>query len=54
MVFCKGGTFTDVFAMCPNGKIVTMKLLSENTSCYADAPTEAIKRILEKVPFGDS
>lgn len=44
----RGGTFTDVYAECPDGKIVVMKLLSEDPA-YKDAPTEAIRRILEKV-----
>lgn len=44
----RGGTFTDVYAECPDGKIIVMKLLSEDPA-YKDAPTEAIRRILEKV-----
>ena len=47
----RGGTFTDVYAECPNGQIVVMKLLSEDPA-YPDAPTEAIRRILEKVYLG--
>ena len=46
----RGGTFTDVYAECPNGKIVVMKLLSEDPA-YPDAPTEAIRRILVQVMF---
>ena len=42
----RGGTFTDVFATCPNGKIRVMKLLSEDPQRYVDAPREAIRRIL--------
>lgn len=42
----RGGTFTDVCARCPNGKIRVLKLLSEDPSNYADAPTEGIRRIL--------
>eukprot|EP00112_Aurelia_sp_Birch-Aquarium-sp1_P015543 Seg3453.3 transcript_id=Seg3453.3/GoldUCD/mRNA.D3Y31 product=5-oxoprolinase protein_id=Seg3453.3/GoldUCD/D3Y31 len=41
----RGGTFTDVYAECPGGKIRVMKLLSEDPA-YPDAPTEAIRRIL--------
>ncbi|XP_064114762.1 5-oxoprolinase-like [Macrobrachium nipponense] len=44
----RGGTFTDVFAACPNGKIRVLKLLSVDPSNYADAPTEGIRRILEQ------
>lgn len=41
----RGGTFTDVFAICPDNRIVTLKLLSSQPSHYNDAPFEAIKRI---------
>ena len=44
----RGGTFTDVYAECPDGKVIVMKLLSEDPA-YPDAPTEAIRRVLEKV-----
>ena len=44
----RGGTFTDVYAECPNGETEVLKLLSEDPA-YPDAPTEAIRRILEKV-----
>src|SRR5699024_2362651 len=40
------GTFTDVFAVCPGNRIVTLKLLSSQPSQYSDAPFEAIRRIL--------
>ena len=42
----RGGTFTDVFAICPENRIVTLKLLSKQPSEYSDAPFDAIKRIL--------
>lgn len=45
----RGGTFTDVYAECPGGKIRVLKLLSEDPTNYADAPREAIRRILEEV-----
>jgi len=45
----KGGTFTDVFAITPEEKIVTLKLLSENPQFYKDAPTQAIKQIISNV-----
>ncbi|XP_026542906.1 5-oxoprolinase isoform X2 [Notechis scutatus] len=44
----RGGTFTDVFARCPDGKIRVMKLLSEDPANYRDAPTEGIRRILQE------
>lgn len=44
----RGGTFTDVFCECANGKQRIMKLLSEDPSNYRDAPTEGIRRILEE------
>lgn len=45
----RGGTFTDVFARCPDGKIRVMKLLSVDPQNYDDAPREAIRRILQEV-----
>ncbi|CAG9764851.1 unnamed protein product [Ceutorhynchus assimilis] len=44
----RGGTFTDVFALCPGGKIKVLKLLSEDPQHYKDAPTEGIRRILQE------
>lgn len=44
----RGGTFTDVVATLPSGEIVVSKLLSEDPQNYADAPTEGIRRVLEK------
>ncbi|XP_031780579.1 5-oxoprolinase [Nasonia vitripennis] len=44
----RGGTFTDVYARCPNGKIRVMKLLSVDPANYEDAPREGIRRILEQ------
>ena len=34
----RGGTFTDVFAKCPNGQVKVMKLLSVDPKNYSDAP----------------
>ena len=45
----RGGTFTDVYAQCPGGKVRVMKLLSEDPANYPDAPREAIRRIIEEV-----
>jgi 5-oxoprolinase (ATP-hydrolysing) len=43
----RGGTFTDVVALSPQGKIITHKLLSENPEHYQSAPIEGIRRILD-------
>ena len=43
----RGGTFTDVIAKNPHGKIVAHKLLSDNADHYEDAAIEGIRRILE-------
>ena len=45
----RGGTFTDVWARCPDGKIRVLKLLSEDPANYKDAPREGIRRFLEQV-----
>lgn len=44
----RGGTFTDVYARCPNGKVRLMKLLSVDPDHYPDAPREGIRRIIEQ------
>ncbi|KAK6622554.1 hypothetical protein RUM44_002366 [Polyplax serrata] len=44
----RGGTFTDIYARCPSGKVRVMKLLSEDPANYKDAPREGIRRILEQ------
>ncbi|GAB1602003.1 5-oxoprolinase-like [Argonauta hians] len=44
----RGGTFTDVFARTPNGSVTVLKLLSVDPANYKDAPTEGIRRIIEK------
>ena len=44
----RGGTFTDVFARCPDGRVRVLKLLSEDPK-YDDAPTEGIRRVLREV-----
>ena len=50
----RGGTFTDVWARCPSGRVVVLKLLSEDPKHYRDAPTEAIRRVLQQVSEGRS
>eukprot|EP00050_Salpingoeca_kvevrii_P016203 m.53371 g.53371 ORF g.53371 m.53371 type:complete len:1267 (+) comp6761_c0_seq2:127-3927(+) len=44
----RGGTFTDVYAECPDGTSRALKLLSEDPA-YPDAPREGIRRVLEQV-----
>lgn len=44
----RGGTFTDVVATTPAGRLVTDKLLSENPGHYADAASEAVRRLMAR------
>ena len=43
----RGGTFTDIVAKKPDGKIIIDKLLSENSGAYKDAAVAGIRRILK-------
>lgn len=43
----RGGTFTDIVAKKPDGKIIIDKLLSENSDAYKDAAVAGIRRILD-------
>ena len=43
----RGGTFTDIVACSPDGRIVTRKLLSENPERYRDAALQGIREILQ-------
>ncbi|GHF65374.1 5-oxoprolinase [Streptomyces mashuensis] len=47
----RGGTFTDVVARRPDGRVVTHKLLSRNPARYRDAAVEGV-RVLLGVPPG--
>lgn len=50
----RGGTFTDIVARSPDGKLITHKLLSEDPSHYEDAAMHGICQILglsENAPF---
>ena len=42
----RGGTFTDIVGLRPDGAIVTHKLLSENPEQYADAALRGIRNVL--------
>lgn len=48
----RGGTFTDVVARRPDGRLVTRKLLSENPARYSDAAVAGIRALLD-VPEGE-
>lgn len=45
----RGGTFTDCLGIVPGKPDILVKLLSNDPTNYADAPTEGIRRILEIV-----
>ncbi|WP_299592864.1 hydantoinase B/oxoprolinase family protein [uncultured Tateyamaria sp.] len=49
----RGGTFTDIVARQPNGKLKTHKLLSENPEVYPDAAVHGIKTLLGVDPNAD-
>jgi len=44
----RGGTFTDVVALRPDGRLLTHKLLSEDPARYDDAPSFAILDLLAR------
>jgi 5-oxoprolinase (ATP-hydrolysing) len=43
----RGGTFTDIVACTPDGRILSSKLLSDNPEHYPDATVEGIRRMLD-------
>jgi 5-oxoprolinase (ATP-hydrolysing) len=47
----RGGTFTDIVAVRPDGAVVTHKLLSENPELYDDAAVEGMRQLLN-LPTG--
>ncbi len=55
----RGGTFTDCLATnIPNHPDIVLKILSEDPDNYADAPIEAVRRILciaegREIPRGE-
>jgi 5-oxoprolinase (ATP-hydrolysing) len=42
----RGGTFTDIVARAPDGRLTQLKLLSEHPEAYADAAIAGIRRCL--------
>src|SRR5688572_18288255 len=44
----RGGTFTDIVARAPDGRLLTAKLLSDNPGQYDDAAVEGIRRLTEE------
>ena len=42
----RGGTFTDIVARRPDGRLVARKLLSENPAAYRDAAVAGIRQLL--------
>ncbi|WP_427963623.1 hydantoinase B/oxoprolinase family protein [Altererythrobacter sp.] len=48
----RGGTFTDVVATTPDGRLVTTKLLSEDPGRYDDAASEGVRRLLAEYGTG--
>ncbi|MGA0612617.1 hydantoinase B/oxoprolinase family protein [Caldimonas sp. KR1-144] len=46
----RGGTFTDLVGRAPDGRLHTLKLLSEHPEQYRDAAVEGIRRLLRLAP----
>jgi 5-oxoprolinase (ATP-hydrolysing) len=46
----RGGTFTDVVARAPDGRLLTHKLLSEDPEHYRDAALQGIRDVLRLEP----
>lgn len=42
----RGGTFTDIVARRPDGRLLTHKLLSENPARYSDAAVAGVRELL--------
>jgi len=47
----RGGTFTDIVARRPDGRLLTHKLLSENPTRYADAAVAGVRALLDGSPY---
>ena len=46
----RGGTFTDIVALRPDGRLVAHKLLSENPRAYRDAAVAGLRQLLGLKP----
>src|ERR1700739_3566260 len=46
----RGGTFTDVVARAPDGRVVFSTFVSDNPEHYPDATVEGIRRMLDLKP----
>lgn len=46
----RGGTFTDIVARRPDGRLLTHKLLSENPARYSDAAVAGVRELLNGSP----
>ncbi|MEU6818712.1 hydantoinase B/oxoprolinase family protein [Streptomyces sp. NPDC046860] len=46
----RGGTFTDIVARRPDGRLLTRKLLSDNPARYADAAVAGVRALLDGSP----
>ncbi|MBV1945096.1 hydantoinase B/oxoprolinase family protein [Streptomyces sp. BV129] len=46
----RGGTFTDIVARRPDGRLLTHKLLSDNPARYADAAVAGVRELLRGSP----
>src|SRR6266699_1797420 len=46
----RGGTFTDIVARRPDGRLVARKLLSDNPAAYSDAAVAGIRQLLDLEP----
>ncbi|WP_371597116.1 hydantoinase B/oxoprolinase family protein [Streptomyces sp. NBC_00564] len=44
----RGGTFTDIVARRPDGRLLTHKLLSDNPARYADAAVAGVRELLDE------
>ncbi len=49
----RGGTFTDIVARRPDGRLLTHKLLSEDPARYRDAAVAGIRALLTTTPDGE-
>jgi 5-oxoprolinase (ATP-hydrolysing) len=49
----RGGTFTDIVARRPDGRLVARKLLSDNAAAYRDAAVAGIRQLLGLAPGED-